>query len=222
MRKTAILTGAAALALVIGSPAQAGPVPDSEPNDTQATAQSLDGNFTLDADADIESSTTIPHVTVTNSNQDGYDWFSFNVATGGTIGIFDIDHTNFDAFLDLFDGSGNRLQWNDDYTTLAGAGGSTTSLDSYMQYTFANAGTYAIRVGNCCFSDSDGVQGYGVTPGFSLHGGAFTGAYELNVSLQAPGSAVPEPATWAMMLIGFGAVGASMRQQKRREALAVA
>ena len=29
-------------------------------------------------------------------------------------------------------------------------------------------------------------------------------------------SAVPEPATWAMMLIGFGAVGHSMRKSRRR------
>lgn len=29
--------------------------------------------------------------------------------------------------------------------------------------------------------------------------------------------AVPEPATWAMMLIGFGAVGAAMRRRKRTE-----
>ena len=33
-------------------------------------------------------------------------------------------------------------------------------------------------------------------------------------------SAVPEPATWAMMLIGFGAMGASLRRRPRR-ALAI-
>nr|WP_223276762.1 PEPxxWA-CTERM sorting domain-containing protein [Sphingomonas daechungensis] len=32
-------------------------------------------------------------------------------------------------------------------------------------------------------------------------------------------AAVPEPATWAMMLFGFGAVGLSMR---RRKAIAIA
>ena len=30
-------------------------------------------------------------------------------------------------------------------------------------------------------------------------------------------SAVPEPATWAMMLIGFGAIGGTMRARKRRK-----
>lgn len=32
--------------------------------------------------------------------------------------------------------------------------------------------------------------------------------------------AVPEPASWAMMLLGFGAVGSAMRAAKRRQALA--
>ena len=30
------------------------------------------------------------------------------------------------------------------------------------------------------------------------------------------GGAVPEPATWAMMLMGFGALGTVLRQQRRR------
>lgn len=32
--------------------------------------------------------------------------------------------------------------------------------------------------------------------------------------------AVPEPATWAMMIIGFGAIGGAMRRRGQREALA--
>jgi hypothetical protein len=35
----------------------------------------------------------------------------------------------------------------------------------------------------------------------------------------AVGSAVPEPTTWAMMLVGFGAVGFAMRRGRRTKAL---
>ena len=34
-------------------------------------------------------------------------------------------------------------------------------------------------------------------------------------------NAVPEPATWAMMLIGFGAVGAAMRRRKSQPRVTV-
>ncbi|MDP3853922.1 MAG: PEPxxWA-CTERM sorting domain-containing protein [Phenylobacterium sp.] len=36
------------------------------------------------------------------------------------------------------------------------------------------------------------------------------------------GSAVPEPATWAMMIVGFGAVGGAVRNARRRQTLAFA
>ncbi|QIK79131.1 PEP-CTERM sorting domain-containing protein [Sphingomonas piscis] len=39
------------------------------------------------------------------------------------------------------------------------------------------------------------------------------GSFGGNLELSAP--AVPEPATWAMMLVGFGAIGASVRRSRR-------
>lgn len=43
-----------------------------------------------------------------------------------------------------------------------------------------------------------------------------------NVSLQSSTGAVPEPATWAMMLLGFGAIGFAMRRQRSQALLQVA
>ena len=40
-----------------------------------------------------------------------------------------------------------------------------------------------------------------------------------NVSVTAVNGAVPEPATWAMMLIGFGAMGVSLRRRRRTQTL---
>ena len=37
-----------------------------------------------------------------------------------------------------------------------------------------------------------------------------------SVSAVAGGGSVPEPATWAMMIAGFGVVGAAMRRRKVR------
>lgn len=56
---------------------------------------------------------------------------------------------------------------------------------------------------------------------------SFTTAYNsnntdpTNLSLTLYGSAVPEPATWAMMLLGTGCVGAAMRLATRKNAVAL-
>ena len=55
--------------------------------------------------------------------------------------------------------------------------------------------------------------GYGVPNGFDWSDTGFT------LATFAPTSAVPEPATWAMMIAGFGVVGVAVR---RRRAAALA
>ena len=40
-----------------------------------------------------------------------------------------------------------------------------------------------------------------------------------NISLNSPTGSVPEPSTWAMMLLGFGAIGVSMRRRRQTQNL---
>jgi len=49
-----------------------------------------------------------------------------------------------------------------------------------------------------------------------------TGQKVAKYSVELQGAAVPEPATWAAMLVGFGAIGASMRGARRRRTAATA
>ncbi len=49
---------------------------------------------------------------------------------------------------------------------------------------------------------------------------AFDNKADIMASVSMVTSAVPEPATWAMMIIGFGAVGSMARASRRRNALA--
>ncbi len=46
------------------------------------------------------------------------------------------------------------------------------------------------------------------------------GGVALKVTKDDVGSSAPEPATWAMMLLGFGGLGAAMRRQRRSPAAA--
>jgi hypothetical protein len=131
-----------------------------EPNDTLPSAQSLEGYlWSLNASPDIgdyfgNTSTTIPHLSVSATGNDSFDYYSFVVSSVPARGIFDIDYgvtgdlqTDIDTELFLFDSAGNLLWLNDDASTSYGAGGSTSALDAYMEYTFTTPGTYIVGVG---------------------------------------------------------------------------
>ncbi|OYW46575.1 MAG: hypothetical protein B7Z08_12095 [Sphingomonadales bacterium 32-68-7] len=62
-------------------------------------------------------------------------------------------------------------------------------------------------------SGGGGSIGGGGGPGGTTPGGEGGGA--------PPVSAVPEPATWAMMIMGFGLLGGAMRRQSRKNRLAL-
>jgi hypothetical protein len=47
--------------------------------------------------------------------------------------------------------------------------------------------------------------------------GGFDNPGSVNISMSVTG--VPEPATWAVMLLGFGGIGAAMRSARRRQAV---
>lgn len=53
------------------------------------------------------------------------------------------------------------------------------------------------------------------TATFTSSGGGFAGLKQLRVTLAGSAGAVPEPATWLMMLIGFGGIGFTMRRSRR-------
>lgn len=197
--------GIVAAALLSASVAQAAAITEIEGNDTLETAQDLDGNFTLEysgniGDSGSNTSTTIPHVTVQGfAESGGRDTFKFTVTQAGSIGIFDIDFgmPGFDGNLTLFNEAGTQLAYNDDYSSGTGQGGSYHSYDSFIQYAFAQAGTFMIQVGTCCQN----------SPFYS------DTSYELQVSLQNPNNDVPEPA--AMALLGLGVMGIAARRRRR-------
>jgi hypothetical protein len=124
---------------------------EQEPNNSRAQAMRLDDRgWSLDANPDITDSTTIPHVTITGTGDDTFDYYSFTVTQPGATAILDIDNAAlpndnvFDTELFLFDSSGQLLASNDDETLDPG---STSELNSRITYTFAAAGYYTLAVG---------------------------------------------------------------------------
>jgi len=221
----AALAAIAALALGFWTPqlASATVIGESEPNNSGATAQNVNGNFSLDFHADINDNTnantslTIPHVSI-RATGDGttYDFYRFT-SNGGTI-ILDIDSTpsggvgsDHDTEIGLWDSAGLLLLSNDDAAFLdtgssPGTGGCVPlHCNSFIQTTQA-ASDYIVGVCqfNCLFAN-----------GFSISNNALSaqGFYTLHISTE-PGS-VPTPEPSAMILLGSGLAGLGAYSRRR-------
>nr|WP_314445353.1 FxDxF family PEP-CTERM protein [uncultured Sphingomonas sp.] len=109
------------------------------------------------------------------------------------------------------EGGSNRLTNDLDFSVVNLATGGTTLL------TFSSNGSdknetrvisaaslpYALTAGTYRLNVSGNVQ-------------AAPASYAGNLQFAAVQSAVPEPGTWALMLLGFGGIGASMRRSRRQ------
>lgn len=163
--------------------------------------------------------------------------FSFSAVSGGTAGALDftlngyisLDGVNYyeDDFTlalngtpilalsyDLGGGGGNAV-----FTNLYGATITGGSFGGFAGGALnISIASLPLLVGNNSF-----VFSYDSPSGGGLGGGGFAGpqgtydeAWGLsNIKLTGREGAVPEPATWAMMLAGFGAVGFAMRRRRQ-------
>lgn len=200
------VTGSAHAAIVIGtinpgSTPYAGPTPTYDFNSPAGTPSLTGGS--------VVSGTTGNHAQPVGSTG-GYYAVGPSDGNPGTI--------NLSGWGDIFNIS---LIWGsvDTYNTLEFLDGSNNILASF--------------VGNNIWIPANGNQsdphtnpvvtflldGADVAAFSSLRLTSTTNAFEIdNLAINSPtpgtNSAVPEPATWAMMLLGFGAAGFSMRRRR--------
>jgi len=142
----------------------------------------------------------------------------------GTLGPGDITAWNLElngdgASLNLTNGNSSVFDTGADLTAIAknlffNFDGSDGGYFLFEQ-SFGSGTHYA-----CEATADQGVcfQGATVTP-VSIFDS--TAQHVPEVGNQIIGTAVPEPATWAMMLAGFGGLGAAIRSQRRRAATTV-
>lgn len=93
----------------------------------------------------------------------------------------------------------------------------TTVQFNGVNFNIGSTGNNEYRFLNNQFT-TNGSQNLTVN-GYSGGNGTYSGTLAFSL---VPGGAVPEPASWALMLVGFGGVGAILRNQRRRPAMAVA
>ena len=163
------------------------------------------GTVVIDGDTTGGPTYNRPLATMTGLSGTGtnvaYQVTTFTVSTSGAYSL--LSEAGYDNFLGLYAGAFgptqpllNALAYNDDLDSLMRTSGFTTNLLAGVSY-------FAVASG---FGNND------------------FGAYKLTIS--GPGdiglssSAVPEPATWAMMIAGFGLVASALRRRKGARALA--
>ena len=101
------------------------------------------------------------------------------------------------------------------YDGLNATGNLLASLDLAGQY---NENCTGDPNGSYCNWTAVGVNFVGTAYSIDFGGTANYTAYDdITFGSATPGNnAVPEPATWAMLLLGFGAIGGAMRSRKRQ------
>ncbi|TFU06590.1 PEP-CTERM sorting domain-containing protein [Polymorphobacter arshaanensis] len=148
-------------------------------------------------------STAASAVTVygTLTSADDIASFSIIVTTPGTVTFTAFAMPTFDSIFSLYAmPSGSLLAVNDD-----GYVPGHDTYDSFIGITLG-AGKYQLDVTSYAnFPNGDLGSGYSGGSGYPL-GGDF--------SVEVTGAAVPEPASWALMIAGFGMVGTSLRRRK--------
>jgi hypothetical protein len=176
---------------------------------------SFDGNFVNDNDrarfdftVGAESLVTL----LTYSYAGGVNAEGKTIARGG-----------FDPILSIYDSAGKLIKYNDDGVAGQVPSDSVTGrlFDTYFEATLA-AGSYTVFVtqyDNFGPTQLPGSFRRDNQPNFANHFVDSTGSQRdshwafdvLNVE-NAVTTAVPEPATWAMLILGFGFVGSVIRR----------
>lgn len=150
-----------------------------------AGAIDISALFSLAADADIMNATTIPHVSVTGTGDatTGVHYYAVTLNIVGTALTVDVDYGSggttgsMDTWVSLFSADGTQLATDDDSSTTDGAGGSTSGLDSYLNYTTATTGVFYIAIGT--YSNLSPIP--------------VGGTYELQISVDETGSSGASP-----------------------------
>lgn len=133
---------------------------------------------------------------------------TMDYAAGFTNGFSFYYSSNSDAFIRVYDG-------------LGGTGNVLATLNLVTQ---ANQGCAPGSTGFYCNWTAIGVAFTGNARSIDFGGGANFVAYD-NITFGSDrpgggGGVIPEPATWAMMIAGFGLVGGAMRRRRVAGAIA--
>jgi hypothetical protein len=139
---------------------------------------------------------------------------SYTITTDGTLGTLSASNfTGYTLSINGVDSSGTGIN--------NFLGGNTSATTTALSFDFSAFGALVFYDGNsylCFLGTGQGTCVSEPTPsiGFGVFSTGPVSAYDPRSGVQviATAGAVPEPASWAMLIAGFGLTGAAMRRRK--------
>jgi hypothetical protein len=142
---------------------------------------------------------------------------SYTITTDGTLGTLSLPNfTGYTLSINGFDSSGTGVWSNNDGFGAVSATATTLSFNfgsTASQLIFFDGNSYL-----CISSDAASCAGEpSPSVGFGVFDPSLVGSFDprpASVQVIATAAAVTEPASWAMLIAGFGLTGAAMRRRK--------
>jgi hypothetical protein len=199
---------------------------------TSTVKQGVASHFTF-FDPALADMVFLPAVFTIDATVDEGNAATFNAASQtftqtGLTGSFHFTYSGADTIIDGISLVNGEDLLSGDFTDAWIQGFNTSGS---VNLTVGNGGSATFKSAVADFSHAvDGSQAFAlnllsVKPGFHADDGksldSFTGAGGGNLA-QDVAAGVPEPATWGLMIVGFGGIGALMRSKRRRVAGALA
>lgn len=190
-----------------------------------ASATTLNGNLTADNAFNAYLSTsdsTLGTLIATGNNWAATYNFSGVSLTAGQNYFLHIEAFDFgrpEAFIGSFSLSDNAFQFIN--------GGQTLVTNTSDWRADAGLGTWFAPSGTPVSSGTNGVGPWGLHPAIDasaqwIWSGAYTGEAYFSTEITSVNSGVPEPSTWAMMILGFAGVGFMAYRRKSKSGLMAA
>jgi hypothetical protein len=151
-----------------------------------------------------------------------------SITTDDTIGVLSTANI-LSWVLNLTSGADMATLVSGSGTDVAVEGSALTATATELSFDFDGDGAVAFRTqpGNLPAYCVDAATGITCLGNHSTEGVYFTGNYTYvsrsGIQVLATAAApVPEPATWALMIAGFGAVGGALRYRRRQDSYRLA